>query len=177
MDAVASLAIQDFELGVFRRLAAQAAAGDDRGLVAECWSEFDAGIAHRLARGHQCELREAVQQIQPCRFEMFRGRESGNLGSVRKTKQPRIHRGQRPDAGTAAQDLAPAISHVLSERANHAQATYGDAAAGDGVGGQRRNQSEVAAGAGPGAESERSIASTICRTVRSERTTSSGSVR
>ena len=122
------IAIKIDEPFVLGTLAAHAAASDDRGVFAQLFGPFDAGLGDRLARRDYAELRKPIEQPDFFFFEMPGCIETPNFRAVLKSKQPAIDRLKGPDARLPGDERPPKLTTVMPQRGDDAGARHHHAA-------------------------------------------------
>ena len=116
--------------------AAQTGADDDAGTVGQLALEVlrQAGLVHRLARGHQGELRVAIVAPDLLAVEHLRRVEVLHLAGDLAGHPLRIERGDATNAGVTAHEARPERGHVVAERRHGAHAGDDHAPSRAGVG-------------------------------------------
>ena len=117
-DARILLAIQADVTFFFTELAANAAAGNDRGTIGQVSSEGQAALRYGFARGDCGQLRETFEEDQVLFSEMIERHKSAGLRATAELvgRGPGI--GQRQDAANPSSEPFPAFRHVVAERTN-----------------------------------------------------------
>jgi|GEM_PF-7134323 len=114
-----------------RQFAAGAGADDAARACAQATgAEFEAGLGNGLARGHQRELADAIEQDQALFVEVPQRIEIAHLGGIAGAQTFARHRLQRRDRAATGGERLPCGRSIRAERCDRTLAGDDDAAHG-----------------------------------------------